>query len=204
MSWVGSWILSGWVCSQPPWRLQRYARLFVLCHLLGVHCWTIVLCNLACLPCNHTAACLCCTLRCVLQQLCGQTFSGECVTQQAVLSFIVPLHSFSEAQMSAWNIITSKETRVCMTAKWLYSIQSHRDITTPDISTNTIWAHFFREPSQLHCKFPGYNHGRRSLQCHLLAVALNESDVDELLPKVTLADARHHAKMLAAFVAEHH
>ena len=32
-------------------------------------------------------------------------------------------------------------------------------------------------------------------------VALNKSDMDELLPKMTLAEARHHAKMLAAFVA---
>ncbi len=31
-------------------------------------------------------------------------------------------------------------------------------------------------------------------------VALNGSDIDELLPKVALAEARHHTKMLAAFV----
>ena len=32
-------------------------------------------------------------------------------------------------------------------------------------------------------------------------VALNGSDMDALLPKMTLAEARHHAKMLAVFVA---
>ncbi len=42
----------------------------------------------------------------------------------------------------------------------------------------------------------------RSLQCHLRAVALHESEVDGTLPNVTLAEARYHAKMLAAFVAE--
>ena len=42
----------------------------------------------------------------------------------------------------------------------------------------------------------------RSMQCQLRAVALHESDVDGTLPYVTPAEARYHAKMLAAFVAE--
>ena len=82
----------------------------------------------------------------------------------------------------------------------------------------------------MHCKVPGYNHchtaynlspeprfcddiqGNRiktldnsltdeHVSVSAVFVALNESDMDELLPEVTLAEARHHAKMLAAFVA---
>jgi len=108
-------------------------------------------------------------------------------------------------------------------------VQSHRDITTPDISTNTIYPHFFWEPSHMHCKVPGYNHchtaynlspepcfcdyiwGERMkrldnspkdehMSVSAVFVALNGSDIDELLPKVALAEARHHTKMLAAFV----
>ena len=117
------------------------------------------------------------------------------------------------------------------TSKKPPGVQSHRNITTPDISTNTIQAHFSREPSHLHCKILGiitatphitlaqkadfvyHTWGKqvkslgippndKHISASAVFVARNESEMDEPLPTVALAEARHHAQVLAAFVAE--